>query len=287
LKSDNKWTIAIRPGVGEKLRKITKIIGLKGKGFSVLTPYHQNRSGFLCKPLIDFQTFADVQRWDQMIGFTAADRVKLSYHSDGFAQFSSENPGKIKSGRDPKTGEPKGLGLLARSLLSPTMTGPSAGVVLWGIEEFQSVEEDEGLVIFGPSDFYYRNSTPNNANTWHLAIYAFGIGQIPPVQFEGEQAIMQYQLHSATAGVPGSIVRLKTIQLNEERMHLGMYVTRLIADWKDVKSGWQLNGPGNYNQYQSGYVLRAVYPAGPISLDDREALDRPSPTTETTPKETP
>jgi hypothetical protein len=26
-------------------------------------------------------------------------RVKLSYHSDGFAQFSGENPGQIISGR--------------------------------------------------------------------------------------------------------------------------------------------------------------------------------------------
>jgi hypothetical protein len=36
-KSDRRWTVAIRPRTGEVLRKITKIIGLKGDGFSVLT----------------------------------------------------------------------------------------------------------------------------------------------------------------------------------------------------------------------------------------------------------
>lgn len=274
MSSDHKWTIAIRPAAGEKPRKITKIIGLNGDGFSVLAPYHKARSGFLSKPLIDLRTFGTLQKWEQQIGFTAADRVKLSYHTDGFAQFSSEHPGKIISGRDSKTGEPKGLGLLARSLLSPSMTGPSVGVVVWGIEDFDTAREEEDLVIFEPSDFYYRGSTPQDANTWHLAIYAFGVGQLPPVRFEGKQAVMQYQLHAITAGVPGSIVQLKTIHLKKERVYLGMYVSRIVGNWQGVKSGWHLAGPGNYNQYQSGYVLRAVYPAGPIPVEGREALDR-------------
>lgn len=275
LSSNRKWTVAIRPSAGEKPRKITKIVGLNGVGFSVLAPYHQARSGFLCKPLIDARTFERrMKGWDECVGFTAEDRVKLSYHIDGFAQFSSENPGKIISGRDPKTGEPKGLGLLARSLLTPSVSGPSVGLVVWGIQDFEAAREEEKLLLFEPCDFYYRNSTPKDANTWHVAIYAFAVGQAPPVQFEGDQAVMLYQLPAPTAGVPGSIVRLKTIQLKEERLYLGLRIERLVGDWKDVKSGWHLSGPGNYTQYQNGYVLQAFYPSGPIPIADRPALDR-------------
>ena len=52
LSVNRKWTIAIRPVVDQKPRKITKILGLNGKGFSVVTPYHKARSGFLYKMLM-------------------------------------------------------------------------------------------------------------------------------------------------------------------------------------------------------------------------------------------
>lgn len=53
MKMKRKWTIALRPAVGLGPRKITKIIGLNGDGFSVLTPYHKSRSGYLNKTPID------------------------------------------------------------------------------------------------------------------------------------------------------------------------------------------------------------------------------------------
>jgi hypothetical protein len=278
MSSDRKWTIAIRPSTTGALHKITKIVGLNGDGFSVLAPYHQARSGFLYKHLMDLQSLGKrFLRWDECVGFTAEDRVKLSYHIDGFAQFSSENPGKIISGRDPKTGEPKGLGLLARSLSAPSFTGPSVGVTVFGIEEFETAGEDEELVIFEPNDWYYRNSTPQDANTWHLAVYAFPVGGVPPLQFDGAQPVMQYQPHPLDGGVQGAVVRLKAIRLQEEQIYLGMYVERFIANWGEVKSGWRLHGPGNYTQYQSGYVLQAVYPRGPIPVGGRDSLDRTPP----------
>lgn len=104
--------------------------------------------------------------WDECVGFTADDRVKLSYHVDGFAQFSSENPGKIISGRNPKTGEPRGLGLFTHPLSVPIVSGPSLGVTVRGLEEFEKAEENEDLIILEPDDFYYRQSTPIAANGW-------------------------------------------------------------------------------------------------------------------------
>jgi len=277
LSSDRKWTIAIRPAAGEKLRKITKIIGLNGDGFSVLTPYHQARSGFLFKPRIDLRKLlASGLQWapfEESVGFTADSRAKLTYHVDGFAQFSSEDPGKIISGRDPKTGEPKGLGLFTHPLSTPIVSGASVGVTVWGIEEFDVAGEGERTITFEPNDVYYRNSTPKDANTWHLSVHAFAIGAVPPLQFDGEQAVMQYQPHPIAGGVPGSVLRLKVIRLQAERVYLGLYVERFIGAWP-VKSGWTLNGPGNYGKDRPGHTLTAIYPRDLIPVAGRDSLDR-------------
>jgi hypothetical protein len=131
---DRRRTIAIRPdGQAASARKITKIIGLNGEGFSVLIPYHRARSGYLFKMPMDPALTPGEWRgaWEAGVAFTAEDRVKLSYNSDGFAQFSSEVSGRITSGRDPVTGEPKGLGLFAHPLDNPIWSGPSVGITLW------------------------------------------------------------------------------------------------------------------------------------------------------------
>jgi hypothetical protein len=89
-------TIAVRPAPDQPARKITKVTGLGGRGFSVLVPYHKARSGFLLKVPIDSDVHAPGEhdiRLDDAMSFTAEDRVKLSYHVDGFAQFSGERPG--------------------------------------------------------------------------------------------------------------------------------------------------------------------------------------------------
>ena len=212
-------------------------------------------------------------RWSECIGFTAEDRAKLTYHIDGFAQFSSENPGKLISDRDPKTGEPKGLGLLTRPLSTPIVSGPSVGITVWGIEEFESAKKTENLIVFEPSDFYYRRSTPEEANCWHLAIYAFAVGVVPPLRFDAKQPVMEFLLNPISGGVPGSIVELKTVYLEAEKVYLGLYIERMTGKWP-VKSGWSLHGPGNYTQYQSGYVLQAIYPRPTIPVEGVGSLDR-------------
>jgi hypothetical protein len=273
-KPSRRWTVAIRPAEGQEPRKITKILGLNGDGFSVVTPYHKAKSGFLYKHLMDLNTLGErTIPWAECVGFTAEDRVKLSYHIDGFAQFSSETQGKIISGRDPSTGEPKGLGLLTRFLKTPIVSGPSVGITVRGIKDFEVAEESEALILFEPNDCYYRRSTPRDANCWHLCIYAFAVGWVPPVRFKGEQAVMDYVLNPISGGTSGSVVELKVIYLEEEKVHLGLHVERFVGRWP-IKSGWPMSGPGNYTAFQSGYVLQAIYPREGIPLEGRPSLDR-------------
>jgi hypothetical protein len=195
-KPDTKWTVAIRPAAEKPLYKITKIISLNGGEFSVLTPYHKARSGFLFKQAINPGMFdkagAHLVKWTHCAGFTAENRTKLSYHVDGFAQFSSENQGTIISGRDPNTGEPKGLGVMARAFSKPSTSGPSVGIGVWGLQDFEETDQDKKLIVFEPSDFYYRLWGREQTNFWQLGIYVFN--GVPPVRFDGDQAKMEFAL---------------------------------------------------------------------------------------------
>lgn len=148
-----------------------------------------------------------------------------------------------------------------------------------GIEEFEKAERENELIIFEPDDCYYRKCFPDQANSWHLAIYAFPAGCVPPVRFKGQDAIMQYMPHPISGGVAGSILELKTIYLEAEKVYLGLHVERFVGHFP-VTSGWSLSGPGNYNQYQSGYVLQAIYPRDAIPVTGCASLDRLQPTTE-------
>jgi hypothetical protein len=280
LDGERKLTIAVRPAIGQQPRKITKIVSLNGNGFAVLTPYHKARSGFLFKMPVDPKILRTPGKFtvsiDQAVGFTADDRVKLSYHTDGFAQFSSEAPGRIISGRDPVTGEPKGLGLFARPLKTPVWSGPSVGVTVWGIDEFEEVEDgDRPVIVFEPADFYYRGCTPSEANAWFLSMYAFPVNIIPPVRWHHEDAVVDVALEGLS-GPLVSVVQLKVVHLRREKVFLGLFVNRLVTHFPS-ESGWNISGPGDYTIERKGHVLIASYPRDGIPVLGRPSLDRTSP----------
>jgi hypothetical protein len=271
-----KWTIGIRPAVGQRIRKITKIIGLNGDGFSVLAPYHKARSGHLSKMPVDPSkagVYAVAE--SDMVNYTAEDRVKLSYHTDGFAQFSGETSGRITSGRDPITGQPKGLGLFTHPLKSPVWSGPSVGVTIWGIDDFEEASERDDVLAFEPSEFYYRGCTPDDANGWMLSIYAFPIGVMPPVRFDQGRALIEVALEPLS-GQLVSIVQLRVIHLPEEEVFLGLFVNRMMTSFSP-QSGWILNGPGDFTRDQKGHVLMGMYPRGSTPVGSRGSLDRTPP----------
>jgi hypothetical protein len=109
-------TLAIKDGESALARKITKIQPFKDGGFTVMLPYHQQREGFLLKAPVSYAPGISKQRMSDCVKYSADDRVKLSIHWDGFVQFSSERKGSILSGKDPATGEIRGLGLMTKPL---------------------------------------------------------------------------------------------------------------------------------------------------------------------------
>lgn len=273
MKGERNWTIAIRASKGQRLRKITKVIGLNGGGFSVLAPYHKAKTGFLWKmPMDPSKRGRYAVSPKEGVAFTADDRVKLSYHTDGFAQFSGESAGHITSGIDPITGEPKGLGLFTHPLTSPIWSGPSLGVTVWGMEEFEEVKERDHPLIFDASEFYYRGCTPEDADAWIVQFFVFPVHVVPPVRIRQGEALLDIAAEPANGRLV-SVLQLKVMHLPKEKVFLGAYVNAMRANFQ-TKSGWIFNGPGNHTEGRRGHVLMGMYPRAGIPTAGRTSLDR-------------
>jgi len=276
MSANRESRIAIRTSIDQPARKITKIVGLNGDGFSVIAPYHKARSGVLFKLPVDPKKALAPGEWQsswaESVAFTVEDRAKLSYHTDGFIQFSSESPGRIISGREPSTGEPKGLGLMTHPLTSPIWTGASASVTAWGLEEFDVAEESKDLMVFEPNEVYFRGCTPDEATAWRVEIYPFPIDVVPPVRFDKGNAYFDMTVQPMN-GALAAVVQMKVIHLSQEKVFLGIYINAFIGHFPS-SSGWVLGGAGSWGKDRVGHVLKGVYPRELIPVDGRACLDR-------------
>jgi hypothetical protein len=270
----SRYTIAIRPGINQVARKITKIIGLNGDGFSVITPYHKARSGFLFKAPADPAVVGNqIISIDQLIGFTVDARAKLTYHTDGFAQFSSERKGEIISGIDPITRKPKGLGLFAPPLTSPIWTGASIGITVWGLDDFEPLGNlGKSTLIFEPHHFHYRACSPIDANGWHLEIYAFPKKAILPCRWDEGHLLVDVAIEPLHGRLV-SVKRLSIIRLPKEEVSLGIVVNRMIVDFSSA-SGWVLSGPGDWTFERKGHVLEGIYPIESFEVNRFPSIER-------------
>ncbi len=265
-------TIAIRAGVGAQPRKLTKVIGYGNQGFAVLMPYHRAKSGWVGKIPVDYNKIGrfEVPR-DNLVGFTAEHRVKLSYHPDGFVQFSGEVQGKVISGRDPKTGEPKGIGLMTQPLNDPVRTGPSFAVVAWGLDEFEELSKQDDAIVFEPEDMYFRGCTPGRSNGYLLEVFVF------PKRYWAatRQCGTEYHLKMSFYGFEASdaVIEMKVIELPDQDILLAGFISHYAPSFMSA-SGWVLGGPGNRDSSGKGHVLNAFYPRDGARFQESTSLDR-------------
>jgi hypothetical protein len=266
-------TIAIREESGGRPRKITKVVSLGDQGFSVIVPYHRVKTGVVGKMPIDYKrTGLYTIPTADFESFTAEDRVKLSYHSDGFAQFSGENPGKIISGRDPVTGQPKGVGLFTHPLSNPIRSGPSVGITAWGLNNFDELDNDRDALIFEPDDLYYRACTPGTSNGYFVEFFVFPLRYWAGVQKRQNEFILKMMFPGFDAS--GAIVEMKALDLPGLKVVLAGFVSHTALEY-ETPSGWTLNGPGNSDAAGKGHVLFASYSTERIPVQNPfGALDR-------------
>ena len=252
------------------LRRVLKVLPLSDGGLAVTTPYHAARDGFLFKS--PRMRGAGTRMLDpgDLIPFNANDRVKLSYHVDGFAQFSGEDNARIVSGRDRDTGMPKGLGLVTNPLEDPLTSGPSVGCTIWGLGDFEDWKPKRGdqALVFREDDFYVE---PDQSPDGILG-YSFSMFMIPSAALR--DAIGEYG--------SGTLVELSLPMRVGAREHrfrarlvvLGGPVTCVVLAERNAlgflePSGFTLSGPGDAEG-----TLMAFYPR-PNIADLGTNLDRP------------
>jgi hypothetical protein len=206
------------------------------------------------------------------VSFTVEDRAKLTYHTDGFVQFSSENPGRIISGRDPSSGEPKGLGVISHPLTNPIWTGASASVTAWGLDDFDLASDPKNLLVFEPDEIYYRGYAPDQKISFRIEVYVFPVHVVPPVRFRNGQAVMDTTMQSLNGPI-AAVVTMKVIHLPEEKVFLGVYVNAM-ANLFPPPSGWILGGAGRWGADRPGFVLKGAYPRDLFPQPYHGSLDK-------------
>lgn len=260
-------------------RKLTKIVGYGAQGFAVVTPYHLARSGFVGKVPRDYSKVG--RTWvphQDIVGFTAESRVKLSYHPDGFVQFSGEVQGTVISGRDPQSGEPKGIGLMSNPLTSPIRSGPTFGITAWGLQDFAALDapQSDDVVLFGPDDMYFRGTTPAEANALWLEVLAFPKRYWAGVRQRGRDYVLTMAFKDFAAS--RAAIDLKVIDLPGQDVLLAGFVSHQHVKFPSP-SGWVLNGPGSRAIDGKGHSLIAFYPRVAKLAEGRSSLDRFAPAT--------
>ncbi len=252
-------TIAIQD-VSGTTRKITKIVPHSGGGFAVLAPYHKARSGLLLKFPVDYDGKGETAvPFEECAGYSADDRVKLSFHPDGFVQFSGENPRKIVSGRDPQTGEAKGLGLMSNPLSNPIRSGPTFGISVWGLHEFEELEADrEGVLSFSQEEMYYRACVPGKENGAHVEAFLFEPRYWSGVR--GKPPAMNLSLCVGMFEASGAALDLKVIRLENSDTFIGVLASHVRIGFSE-ESGFTLNGPSESVEGHRKCALMAIYPA--------------------------
>jgi hypothetical protein len=273
LKAHLQWTVAIRPAKGAKAHRITKIASLAGDGFSVLAPCHKAQTGFLFKhPVVPGSPIPSFVAWDTAVAFTGRDRARLNYHADGFVEFSGDRPGRMTATKDPISGEVKGLGLFSLPLSRPPYSGGVVGLTVYGLDHFETEEKHDEIIVFEPRDFYYRNCNTQNANAWVVTIHAFPQGKIPAVRISDERSIITASLEQLNGPV-GAVIDLVAISLPEEKLVLGLHVSRVHIPI-EFDSGWLLAGPGDWAIDRRGHILMGMYPRGEIPLVRATSLQK-------------
>lgn len=242
-------------------RKIIKIISYRSGGFAVVLPYHGARCGYLVKQRLDYRNDELRISREEMEEYSASDRVKLSFHPDGFVQFSGENPGRILSGLDPDTGEPRGLGILLEHPLNiPIASGPTFGLSIWGLEDFATRDRgaDQRAITLRDEDMYYRGCTPGTCNGYFIECFIF------PEQYWAGVRKKRGELTLTLGALPfelgDAVLDFRISPLEHQSLLLGFLISRARLKFPSP-SGFAITSPSDRRKGAPvAHALMATYP---------------------------
>lgn len=248
---DTQRRVCIETRSGE--RGVSLIALLSDGGFSLVVPYHPSGEGILERNLRGKHP-----RLGRFIPhppledrFTASDRVKLSFHYDGFTQFSSEKGGRILSGRD-KAGQPKGLGIL-REPFSRIPIQPKLLFILtlWGLDHFAAAKRKPGTITFTHKDvdkspFVQTQLQAIRPVEPGLALF----GSIIPLHL-----VRSFEEQMMSLFVSDKKTKIKFVKLRNELVALGIGLKRVHVSFPSA-SGYNVDTCPS----PDGEILQALYP---------------------------
>jgi hypothetical protein len=225
-----------------------------------MAPYHAAARGWVAKLPMDYSQSRLQIRQSDTQSFEASSRVKLSYHSDGFAQFSSETGGTIRSGRH-ADGTPKGLGLMSNPLFEGIDSGPACSVVAWGLQHFKIAEgERKSDIVFRESELVELGPVDIDPylSTVEIMIFVMPghLWRKVGDEADGRQT-MTHMFPHRSGPIP---LKFQVPSFDDQSYVLGVYAERARIQ-ATADTGWQLAGPGwRHPLTLKGEVLNAWYP---------------------------
>ncbi len=259
--SEKKYTIVLtEKGISYKVIKLV----FHNEGFAFFMPYHSARSGVLTKLRLDYRKHEQSSEIDERVTFSSDDSVKLSYHNDGFIQFSSAGSTKIISGRDPVTKKAKGLGIMSNPLNDVIKSGPTFGATLWGLNDYlvyQNISRDKGIIEFDENDYYYRDSNKSDWDGYALEVFLFKYDECKAYikQLTNNKYVLPI-LHN-NYEIPNTLFVHRIIPNFSEEYVIGIIITRIKTRFS-APSGYCLNSASERVSKYIGYSLFAIYPSG-------------------------
>jgi hypothetical protein len=235
-------------------------------GFSFSVPYHTEKHGIILELPLQYDKTEFVVPFSDMKLYSVSDTVKLSFHMNGFVQFSRGGQKQIVSGYNQDLNLVKGAGLHAPDPVIVT-SGPICGVIAQGLHGFR-LRKNEKAELFESKDFWYHpkfsgpHDTAYNLEVFMLSRQVANSSRI----VDGNQI--------ATLRLPFNSpiyfeFDIRIIELPNRPYVLGAILSRMTTD-DAVDSGYKLAGPG-CGDPESGVKksIMAHYPR-PLCLDSLE-----------------
>lgn len=266
---------------GDVVYKVTSIYLMSDGGFKLDVPYCTHERGLIQKWTLPEEAYSKMRivvPLSETGRFLVRNRPQLSIHSSGFVQFSG--PG-IVSGIDKATGEYKGLGIQAPPLTTPINTGPTCGVVFWGLKDGYEVANkyDEINLIIPSEVFGYHPTATEYANAYQLEIWVF------PADEYYEKAIRKNPSNGDEymalrfpnfLPAPNTAFLMRVVRLKGIKCFLAL-LPRAVHTQFAAKSpfGFHLNSPAEKvpSGWQSLHAMSPI-PEGYLTEQELPSLDR-------------
>jgi hypothetical protein len=267
--------------------KVTSIYLLSDGSFKLDVPYCKHENGLIRKVAFPAETYEQMKTIVSKDKITQAFHVKnrpqLSVHASGFVQFSG---GGIISGIDKKTGLAKGMALQSVPLSTPICTGPTCGVLVWGLRKgFDTLEKTSSIdLVYSEEDFAPRIFPGDvNVNTYQVEVWVFpyddyyirtfGVGA------SGEE-LMRLSFPNFLHH-PNKVFVMRVIHLKAINSFLAIMTSKVHTGFTDQSEfGFLLGGPSekstaNPNEW---IVMNAISPISAIGSWDEmlPTLDYPA-----------